>query len=133
MKSVVPYQGYNPTQTWLEDEQVAFTSKGDGYILSKRQHPALEVGDRFVRDAAMTEEPIPGDAQEWGPGRRTTEEILWDGGVRKDGAEHGYGVGGWEHTEGTFGFSITQINPLTLSLATSTSQQKRDWRISHTS
>lgn len=101
-----------------------FTSKGDGYILCKRQCAALEVGDRILRDAAMTEVPVPGDAQEQGPGRRTAEETWWDRGLRKDWAGHGYGARGREHTEGTLGFSVTQINPLTLSLANSTSQQK---------
>jgi len=44
----------------------------------------------------------------------------------KGQAEYSYGAGGWEHTGGTLSFSITQINPLTLSLATSTSLQKTE-------
>lgn len=89
-------------------------------VISLFSISSVEVGDRFFRDAAVTEVPIPGQ----GPRRRTAEENWWDGGVRKNGAEHGCGAGGLEHTGGTPGFSITQINPLTLSLATSTSQQK---------
>lgn len=54
---------------------------------------------------------------------RMTEEASWWGtGVEKDRAEHG--ARGWECTGGTLGFSITQINPLTLSLATTASQQR---------
>lgn len=53
---------------------MVFTSKRDGYILSKRQCTAVELRDRFVRNAAVTEVPVPGDLQEGGPGRRTAEE-----------------------------------------------------------
>lgn len=31
---------------------------------------SVEVGERFVRDAAVTEVPVPGDVQEGGPRRR---------------------------------------------------------------
>lgn len=58
----------------LEDEWVVLTSKRDGYILSKRQCTAVELRDRFVRNAAVTEVPVLGDLQEGGPGRRTAEE-----------------------------------------------------------
>lgn len=94
---------------------------------------SVEVGDRVVRGAAVTEVPVPGDVQEGEPRRRSAEERWWDEGMRKDRAEHGYGAQSWEHTGGTLGFSITQINPLTLFLVTSTSQQKTEWRISRIS
>lgn len=84
---------------------------------------SVEVGERFVRDAAVTEVPVAGNVQEGGPRRRSAEESWWDEGMRKDRAEHGYGAWSWEHTGGTLGFSITQINhQITLSLVTSTFQ-----------
>lgn len=52
---------------------------------------SVVVGDRFVRGAAVTEIPVPGDMQEGGP-RRSAEESWWDEGVRKDWAERGYGA-----------------------------------------
>lgn len=87
---------------------------------------SVEVGDRFVRGAAVTDIPVPGDVQERGPRSRSAEESWWDEGLRKDRPDHGYGTQSWEHTGGTPGFSITRINPLTLSLVTSTFQQKTE-------
>lgn len=95
---VVLYKGSNPIQ------------------MVSRQHAALEVGARPVRDAAMTEAPFPGDAQGWEPAR-TVKKSWWDGGVTKDGAEHSYRAQGQEHAGGTLSFSITQINSLPPSLA----------------
>lgn len=63
---------------------------------------------------------------EQGPGRRIEEERWSDGDVRKDKAKHGYRVRGCQHSGETLNFGSTQINPLTLSLTTSTSQPKTD-------
>lgn len=85
---------------------------------------SVKVGDRFVRGAAARDVPVPGDMQEREPRRKSAEESWWDEGMRKDRPDRGNGAQSWEHTGENLGFSITQINPLTLSLVTSTFQQK---------